>query len=465
MSLQVASPGVRATPPHVRAARAVAAEVHRDVWPHTDRLLPWGVAGFIAMLMLVPFDAISLPIALPMDAKLDRPVLFGLAGVWALACAAVKGRARPGMRMGPVHAVVAIFFFICVASVAINAGVLANLNEQQLAVKKLVLLASVMLAFVLVTSVVRPEEVRNFTRLILWLAGILAVLTIIEYRMETNVFYDWTARMLPGYVVVPGDLHSIDITGRTTVYGPMGHPLELALVLGMAVPFALVPALEAVDRNERWKWIAIVGLLLAALFSTQRKTGMLAVLAGLLLILAYRRGALRRLLPMAIGLMLVMHVLAPGAMGSLKQQLQPDRLTTSNSNTQRSNDYSAVTPDLQKHLAMGRGFGSYDGLKYRILDNQYLGLLITVGLLGTAVYVAMFITGIAGVRRYARMRGSPHGSAVLALAAALIVFLIGNFLFDVLSFSHITYLGFVMLGLVAVGARADAPVDAAPETA
>jgi hypothetical protein len=456
MSLQVAAPAVPAAPPR---ARSVPATAHADVWPHTDRLLPWGVAVFIGMLMLVPFDAISLPITLPMDAKLDRPVLFSLAGLWLLSCAAVKGRARPGMRFTVVHGFVALFFFVCVASVALNAGVLAILNEQQLAVKKLVLLGSFVLAFVIVTSVVRPAEVRNFSKFILWCGGILAVLTIWEYRMETNVFYDWGSRMLPGLVALPPDLHEIDPTGRTTVYGPMGHPLELALVLGLVVPFALVPTLVATGRAERWKWIALTGLLLAALFSTQRKTGMLAVGAGVLLVLLYRRELVKKMFPLLIGLMLVMHVLAPGAMGSLKQQLQPQHLTTANSNKQRSDDYQAVTPDLHKHLALGRGYGSYDGLKYRILDNQYLGLLIMVGVVGTVAYVLMYASGIVGAHRYARMRGSPHGATMLALSAALVTFLVGSVLFDVLSFSHVTYMSLVLLGLASVGARSDAPAD------
>jgi O-antigen ligase len=338
MSLQVASPGVRAALPRASAVPRAATDA-ADIWPHTDRLLPWGVAGFITMLMLVPFDAISLPITLPMDAKLDRPVLAVLAGL----------------------------------------------------------------------------------------------------------------------VAVPPDLHEIDPTGRTTVYGPMGHPLELALVIGLVVPLALVPTLQATERGQRWKWIALTGLLLAALFSTQRKTGMLAVGAGVLLVLIYRRELVRKMFPLLIGLMLVMHVLAPGAMGSLKQQLQPGHLTTASSNKQRSDDYTAVAPDLHKHLALGRGFGSYDGLKYRILDNQYLGLLIMVGIIGTVAYVAMYVAGVVGAHRYARMRGSPHGATMLALSAALTTFLVGSVLFDVLSFSHVTYMSFVVLGLAAVGARADAP--------
>src|SRR4051794_41290430 len=111
MSLQLAAPAASAAPPR---ARAVTRTASVDVWPHTDRLLPWGVAVFITMLMLVPFDAISLPITLPMDAKLDRPVLAVLAGLWLLSCVAVTGHARPKIRFGPAHAAVAAFFAVCV---------------------------------------------------------------------------------------------------------------------------------------------------------------------------------------------------------------------------------------------------------------------------------------------------------------------------------------------------------------
>jgi len=39
--------------------------------------LPWGLAGFLVMLWLLPFDSVDLPIPLPLDAKLDRPLLLG----------------------------------------------------------------------------------------------------------------------------------------------------------------------------------------------------------------------------------------------------------------------------------------------------------------------------------------------------------------------------------------------------
>jgi hypothetical protein len=416
-------------------------------------MLPWGVATFVTMLMLVPFDAISLPVHLPMDAKLDRPVLAALAGLWLASLGLLTGRLKPRGGVGRIHAGVAIFFALAVFSVLLNAGVLTNLNEMQMAMKKLVLLSSFMLFFLITASVVRPEEVRAFVKLLLILGSILSIGTIWEYRFETNVFYDWTARILPGLVALPSDLHTIDITGRTTVYGPTGHPLELALVLALIVPFALVRVLDSQERRERLKWIGVTGLLLAGVFSTQRKTGMLGTGAAVMLMIAYRPRAVKQMLGVGVGLMLVLHVLAPGAMGSLKQQFEPNRVTSVHSTTQRAGNYDAVSPDIRRHPALGRGFGSYDGMKYRILDNQYLGLLITVGIGGTAAYLVMFLLPMGAAHGLIRDRRRPESAFMLAASAGLMSFLVGNALFDVLSFSHITYMIFFLMGLIAVSHR------------
>jgi hypothetical protein len=36
-----------------------------DAWPHTRRPLPWLFAALLAMIFLVPFDAIQLKVGLP----------------------------------------------------------------------------------------------------------------------------------------------------------------------------------------------------------------------------------------------------------------------------------------------------------------------------------------------------------------------------------------------------------------
>ena len=57
-----------------------------DDWPHTTRMLPWASAAFVVMLFLVPFDAIDLPVSLPLSSTPDRPLLIAL--VTAVAAAA-----------------------------------------------------------------------------------------------------------------------------------------------------------------------------------------------------------------------------------------------------------------------------------------------------------------------------------------------------------------------------------------
>jgi hypothetical protein len=438
------------------AASIVGSTHAEDLWPHTTRALPWLLAGFLTMIWVVPFGAISLPMA----GHPDRPALVAIGGIWILTLGVVVGPARPRVRVTLLHVAIALLFACAVASVALNSSILANLGELGLASKKLVLLASFAIFFVMVASVIRPAEVPRFVGLMLGLAAVVSIAAIVEYRLEVNPFYDLAANF--PYIAVPSDLHEIDPTGRTTVYGPMDHPLELALMLGLVVPFALVPLLEVKTRPQQLRWLLLTGVLLAGIFATQRKTGLIAAGIGAIAVVAMRPRLLRQAVQTGIGLMLILHLLAPGAMGSLRQQLEPSRFSNTKSVDDRSEDYDAIKPDLARHPALGRGFGSYDPYKYRILDNQYLGLLVTVGLVGTAAYGVVLLAAMASARRRPEGRRGPPGLAT-AQIGAVAVFAVGGALFDVLSFPHVTYAFFFLLGLIAVGRPR--PADTADETA
>jgi O-antigen ligase len=448
-----------AGPPTV--AEAWSTDAATDAWPHTTRALPWTLAGFLVMRLLVPFHAIVLPISLPLDATLDRFMLGGIAALWLASLLIVGGPSSPRVRLTGLHAAVGAFFCLAILSLLINNQILMNLGELQVSVKQVALLASYGLFFCLVASIVRPAEVPRFISLMVGLAAILAIMTNLEYRLEVNPFYDWTSAFLGTIVQVPPDLHTIDYSGRTTVYASMEHPLELALVLNLAVPFALVSVLEATERSKRMKRLALTGLLFAGIFATQRKTGLIASAASVAVLLAYRPRALRQMLPILLGLIVILHVLAPGAIGNLRQQLQPDRLTGTNSTQQRSNDYDAVAPDIRSHPALGRGYGSYDHLKYRILDNQYLGLLVTVGIVGTASYILMLLAGMVSAHR-ARKRAKAVPPPLMAAASGAIAsFIVGSALFDVLSFAHVTYMVMFILGLIVAAQHPERDEDPA----
>jgi hypothetical protein len=214
-----------------------------DEWPHTRRPLPWALAAFIAMLFLVPIDSINLPLHLPVNGTLDRPVLIALTLLWLASLALVSGAARPRLKLGRVHFAALAFLAVCLLSVALNGQGLANMGEVSLTMKKLALLVSYVVFFFIAASVLRPREVPRFAALMVVLGVVVAVSTIVEYRFHYNVFYSLWGKVLP--VTVPKELDTIDPIGRLTVYGPTLQPLELAAMLAMVLPFAILGAIGA----------------------------------------------------------------------------------------------------------------------------------------------------------------------------------------------------------------------------
>jgi hypothetical protein len=431
-----------------------------DDWPHTNRILPWGLAGFMAMLFLVPFQSISLP----GGANLDRPLLVALALLWFCALALVSGAARPRVKLTGVHFAALAFFALCCLGVALNAGALANMDEVGLAAKKLALLFSYILFFVIVASVVRPREVPRYVALMVGLGAVLAVATIVEYRTHYNIFYSVWARLLP--VTTPSELDTSDSIGRLNVLGPTDQPLELAAMLAMVLPFALMGSIEAATRRRRVLYAVAVGLLLAAGVATSRKTSLVAPAAAILLLAVYRpRTVIRSLLGLALVLGVLVHATSPGALGSVFEQLEPGHVNTVSTTTDRVARYDAVMPDIMSHLLIGRGYGSYDPHKYRILDNEYLGVVIAVGLLGLVGYAAILLAMMLLAHRTIRGPDPRRASLALASLASVGVILVVSALFDVFSFPHVPYLLFFVGGLI-VALRNPSPVSPpAPEPA
>ena len=131
-----------------------------DDWPRTKRPLPWALAGFMAMLWLLPFDSIACRLGLPLDAKLDRPFLLLI--VAALGALADDPRRAPSGSAcaGPIHYAFVGFVLIAILSLVYNAETTVRLGEFELGVRKLALLLSYFTLFVVVASGVRPGEVR-----------------------------------------------------------------------------------------------------------------------------------------------------------------------------------------------------------------------------------------------------------------------------------------------------------------
>jgi polysaccharide biosynthesis protein PslJ len=434
------------TAPARLAARRAA------TWPHTTWLLPWMLATFLAMIWLTPFDNVDLPISLPLDASLDRPLLGAMAVLWILALSGSVGFGR--LRSSGVHRALAIFALIATLSILLNHETLARLGELDTAIKKLVLLFSYGAFFVIAVSVIRPAEVPRLVKFMLGLASITAIGVLVEYRLGYNAFYNWTGLVFPG-TDPPPDIGTYDSIGRKTIVGPGGHPLAAAMMMSIALPFALVGALDAKERRTKvWHALA-AALMLAAAMATQRKTSFVVPVVSIAVLCAYRPRAMLRMLPWGLVLLIAIHGVAPGALGGVTDQLKPGAFSGVLTTQDRVDDYGAIKPEIAAHLMLGRGYESYDQIKYRILDNQYLTLIVNVGLLGILAYLGVIAAALWYAHRCTRSRDPARARVGIAAMATITGMLVGSALLDTLALPQLPYLFCFVAALVVVMAQTE----------
>ena len=158
-------------------------------------------------------------------------------------------------------------------------------------------------------------------------------------------------------------------------------------------------------------------ILLAGVFATQRKTGPIVLAAGLLTLVIYRPRQMLRLAPAGVLLLLAIPLVAPSALGSVRDQLKPSAATSTLSSRDRISDYDAIGPEILNHPAIGRGWQTYDPERYRVLDNQYLSILIGTGWLGVGAFVLVLIAALAVCTRAIRTNDPARAPPALAVAA------------------------------------------------
>jgi O-antigen ligase len=440
------------------AEEAAASDVH-DNWPHTKRPLPWMLAGFLVMVFLIPFDGIVLKVHLPVDSKPDRFALVLMAGVLLLKAATGSSK-RPRRRTAVERALMA-FAGVALFSVVLNIDRIYRLNQLSFAEKRLSQLLAYVLFFFIVVATVRTAEMAAFARLILVLTCLTAVGTLYEAHTGFNAFYVWSAKLLSSIASVipsPTAIHPKN-GGRPTIVGPTAHGLALTSMLTIALPFAVLPLLEARRLGKRLVYLVAIGLILAAQLATARKTAMIAPVAAFGVLMAYKRQLLRWAPVAVLVLVPVIHFAAPGALGTGGDLLANGGSASSSSTAGRVNDYSAVAPDVLSNLLIGRGYGTLDSNNlrwYRILDNEYLGELFQVGFVGLLAYLALTVSALATAHGVIR-RGGALAPLALAAAAGCAAFGLVSATFDALAFPQAPYAFLFAAGLIAVagGERAE----------
>jgi hypothetical protein len=426
--------------------------------------MPWLLAGFLVMVFVLPFDGIVFKVHLPFDAKPDRLALASM--VVVLMFKAATGARRRARRLTALERTVLIFVGVAVFSLILNIDRIYQLNQFNFAEKRLSTLLAYIAFFFIVVRTVRPTEMGAYARLILVLTCATALGTLYEAHSGNNLFYVWSAKLLRPIASVltsPTQIHP-KFGERPTVVGPTDHGLALTSMLTIALPFAVLPLLEAKKMGTRLAYIVVIGLILAAELATARKTALVAPIAMFIVLMVYRRQLLRWGPVALVALVPVIHFASPGALGTVSNITANAR--SSDSTAGRVNDYSAVTPDILSNLALGRGYGTLDPDNwrwYRILDNEYLDELFQTGFVGLFAYLAVILVALGTAHRVIKA-GGVRAPPVLAAAAGCAAYGVVSATFDALSFPQAPYTFLFAAGLIAVAANERAESRRAKET-
>ncbi len=431
--------------------RPVQPAAVRD-WPRTTRIGPWAVALFIGMLWLLPFNSISMHVQLPFELKLDRIVLPFVVVAWVLSLFMADKRRRS--QLTPVHIAVGTFIAVEFMTDILNITVINRELLVNQALKTLVLLSSYAIFFVIVASVVRPSEVRVFIKFMLILASIAGLGALVEYQFRYNVFYQLTGSLLPKalFSIPPFDPNAVDELGRRMTMGPSGQPLELTTMMCLALPFALVGVMWAKERKEKiWYGLAAC-IMLSAGVASFRKSAFITPFAVCVVLFALSPRRAIRLLPGLPIVFVAIHLMAPGAIGSVFKELFGGQVGSVGTTTHRVAAYEFVRPYLWTNPAFGIGYGTYGANVNRIFDSQVLDTILDSGIVGLLTYLGMILTSlftaVSIVRRHSR--NSEVARMATALGAAAVAFFVSSFLYDAVGFPHGPYIFLAITGLIAV---------------
>lgn len=436
--------------------------VHRldaaDAWPRTRRPMPWLIAVFMVMVYLIPFDSTTIPIKLPFNAGLDRLVLILITVVWLFQ--SLAGRRPPRFSHTLINVAVWAFVALTAFSLAHNLRDLTWDQELSLSFKQLLLVYTYLVFFYVAASSLTREDVIGFCKFLVLLGTVSAIGTVLEYRTHVVIFTD-LAKLIPGAKVhFRGVVGAGSAFARHSFGGPAKHGLADATMLDAAIPFAM--ALLSNARTWAWRvtWGFALAMLLIGCIATEEKTAFILLIATVVVMVISKPRRYLRWWPMLIVAVLLTRVVAPHSISSLVYQFRT--LGQSNSTSGRSTDYPAVAPFLNTHLLFGRGMGSFDPHKYRILDDQMLLFLIETGAFGALSYTMLIFSPVIAVFRRAWRSVTLEDELLAGIAAGCVAFFFSNFLYDSFNFRQGPYVFFLLAALAAavVGRRSVVPADA-----
>jgi polysaccharide biosynthesis protein PslJ len=399
---------------------------------------------YVILLFLIP----SKLVIGPLGSAGAPSMIFGLGSllIWFLFRA---GAARaPVVTAHPVRIALCVFLF----SVGISYAMAMShpINTDEISPADVALLAVASWSGTLLTA---HDGIVNRSRLdtLLWRFVVCgAVVGAIGLAQIA------TKQTLVDMISIPG-LTSTDVAGLYTrgafvrPFATAIHPIEFGVVVSMLLPLALHVAFFQTHRNLVVRWLPAL-VLIAVIPLTSSRSAYLGALIGIgICLFAWPRRRQIAILAIAAAGVLLMTIATPNLFNSiinLFAGVQDDPSIAS-----RTGSFDLAFDFVANNPLFGRGLGTFLP-KYRIFDNQYLALLVALGIVGTLVFIALGVTAIVMLLRL-RRRAAEESTRDLsvALTASIAVGFVCLVMFDAFSFPMTMGALFLLLGMAGATRR------------
>jgi polysaccharide biosynthesis protein PslJ len=417
---------------------------------------PGLLVGFVTVVMLLPAE-FRLTFKLPVDASADRLMLLALLAAWALGLVDGSFRALPERVRATATPLLALSA-LGVLGLLLNAPstIPAGLFAED--AKALFVLVTLVCVYFFALTVVRDRaDVERVTRAAVLAGGIAALTGVVEHFTRANPITTFLLRV-PLLQQTRAD--EVIVRGEDLrVMGTAEHPIAFGGVMALLLPLALWAALEAHGWKRALYGSATGVIASAMLFSVSRSAFVSAgaAFAVLLVVWPKRRKAL---LWLAVVGVFGIHMVFPGLLGTFRATLDPTYvMQQENQANARFVDYPAVFAIVPRQPLFGLGFGHFSAKRFFYLDNQYLKLLLELGIAGVAAFAWFALRALSPLIRAARAapESAPLAGALLASASA---FLCLSAFFDTFGFVQLTYVFFVVTALGVTLAASESPATA-----
>jgi O-antigen ligase len=417
-------------------------------------LLRWDslIALLLLIIFFIPIGRYSFPSSLPFELEPYRVFVMGLVVLW-LTSLLIDPRVR--LRATGFEAPIITLLLIILSSEFVNFGSISDQGLFSEVAKQLTFFLSfIAVVYAVVSLTTTRVAIDRFLKVLAGGGALVAFLAIVEGRTGYNVFAH-LQQVIP--ILEDRGLSRVEPGrgGLHRVYASSQHPIALGAALVMLVPVSIYLA----KSSGRRVWWAAGALLIAGSLATISRTSVLMLFVELLVYVVLRPRDLKRLWMFVPIFIIALHVVLPGTLGTIKDTFLPKGGLITEQRQAQVGSGRVVTlgPSLgvwEAHPLFGVGYGTRiveAGPKQNahILDDQWLGTLLEVGLFGLLVWLWLLGAFVARMLRAARRSEDSDAWLFAGLAAAVGSFAVGMALYDAFSFIQVT---FVMFILVAVGA-------------